>query len=95
MLFNSLAFAIFFPLAFVVCGLTAHTPQGYRRGVRPDSAPAALGVFDRIDSSEIPPATSLSSLGLAAVAFCCRLAFDSRVEHREHKDLYALYVLHG
>ena len=35
MLFNSLSFDIFLPLAFVVCGLIVHTPQGYR-GVRPD-----------------------------------------------------------
>ena len=32
MLFNSLTFAIFLPLAFVACGLMADTPQGYRGG---------------------------------------------------------------
>ena len=30
MLFNSLSFAIFLPLAFGICGLMTHTPQGYR-----------------------------------------------------------------
>jgi hypothetical protein len=32
MLFNSFSFAIFFSLAFVVCGLMPYTPQGYRGG---------------------------------------------------------------
>ena len=32
MLFNSLSVAIFLPLAFVACGLTTYTPQGYRGG---------------------------------------------------------------
>ena len=72
MLFNSLSFAIFLPLAFVACGLTTYTPQGYR-GVRPDSAPIAFGAFDRLDSFEIPTATSLSLLGFAAVASCLDL----------------------
>jgi hypothetical protein len=93
--FNSLFFAIFLPLVFGLCGLMAHTPQGYRGGVRPDLAPAAFGAFDQLDPFEIQTATSLSLLGFAAVAFCRRLAFDCRVEHGEHKDLYALYVLHG
>ena len=73
MLFNSLSFAIFLPLAFVACGLTTYTPQGYRGGVRPDSAPIAFGAFDRLDSFEIPTATSLSLLGFAAVASCLDL----------------------
>ena len=32
MLFNSLSFAIFLPLVFGLCGLTAHTPRGYKGG---------------------------------------------------------------
>ena len=32
MIFNSHSFVIFLSLAFVVCGLMAYTPQGYRGG---------------------------------------------------------------
>ena len=78
MLFDSLSFAIFLPLAFVACGLTTYTPQGYRGGVRPDSAPIAFGAFDRLDSFEIPTATSLSLLGFAAVASCLDLGCLTR-----------------
>ena len=69
MLFNSFSFVTFLPLAFVACGLMAHTPQGYRGGVRADSSPAAFGALDRIAFAEIPTATSLI-FGFATVAFC-------------------------
>ena len=73
MLFNSFSFAIFLPLAFGIYCLMTHTPQGYRGGVRPDSASAAFGAFDQLDSFGIPAATSLI-FGLAAVAFCLNLS---------------------
>ena len=57
-----------------LCGLMAYTPQGYRGGVRPDSAPAAFGALDRAAFVEIQTATSLIFLGFAAVAFCLDLS---------------------
>ena len=68
MLFNSLSFAIFLSLAVGLCGLTTHTPQGYRGGVRPDSVTAAVGALPQLFCGASFPRVVVTTI-------CCEVVF--------------------